>query len=60
MQTVSIVVPVKEEQDTVRELIVQIEAAFEHIDAAEASLKEVIFIDDGSQDNTWKEISGSR
>ncbi|ESY43306.1 glycosyl transferase family 2 [Mesorhizobium sp. LNJC380A00] len=49
-------VPVKDEQDTVRELIVQIEAAFEQIDAAEASLKEIIFVDDGSRDNTWKEI----
>ncbi|MER9689283.1 MULTISPECIES: glycosyltransferase family 2 protein [unclassified Mesorhizobium] len=56
MQTVSIVVPVKDEQDTVRELIIQIEAAFEQIDAAEASLKEIIFVDDGSRDNTWKEI----
>ncbi|ESY69789.1 MULTISPECIES: glycosyltransferase family 2 protein [Mesorhizobium] len=56
MQIVSIVVPVKDEQDTVRELIVQIEAAFQQIDGAQASLKEIIFVDDGSQDNTWKEI----
>lgn len=54
MQTVSILVPVKDEQDTVQALIAQIEAAFEQIDAA--SLEEVIFVDDGSRDNTWKEI----
>ena len=57
MQTVSILVPVKDEQDTVQALIAQIEAAFEQIDSA--SLKEVIFVDDGSRDNTWKEILGA-
>lgn len=56
MHIVSIVVPVKDEQDTVRELVVQIEAAFDQMDGAQASLKEIIFVDDGSRDNTWKEI----
>ncbi|ESY90985.1 glycosyl transferase family 2 [Mesorhizobium sp. LNHC209A00] len=52
-------VPVRDEQDTVQALICQIEAAFEQIDVAQASLKEVIFVDDGSRDNTWKEILGA-
>ncbi|BCM18241.1 glycosyltransferase family 2 protein [Mesorhizobium sp. J8] len=56
MPSVSIVIPVKDEQDTVRELAARIKAAFERIDETEASLKEIVFIDDGSRDNTWSEI----
>lgn len=59
MLSVSIVVPVKDEQDTIRELAARIEAAFEHIEETEASLEEIVFIDDGSRDNTWNEIVGA-
>ena len=58
MQRVSIIVPVKDEQDTVRDLFAQVADSFGHIDEAVAALEEVIFVDDGSSDDTWAEIQG--
>lgn len=56
MQTVSIIVPLKDEQDTVQELVMQVTSAFKQIDQSRAALKEIVLVDDGSIDNTWQEI----
>jgi glycosyltransferase involved in cell wall biosynthesis len=50
--TVSIVVPVKDEQDTILALVEAVEAAF----PPAASLNEIVFVDDGSRDQTWAMI----
>lgn len=56
MQRVSIIVPVKDEQDTIKELSSRIEEAFSALDPAQADLTEILFIDDGSDDSTWNAI----
>lgn len=56
MQSVSIVVPVKDEQDTIARLVAEIEASFLDAVADDASLEEILFIDDGSTDGSWAEI----
>ncbi len=57
MQRVSIVVPVKDEQDTIREMVAEVEASFAGIDAGTAKLEEIVFVDDGSRDGSWAEIA---
>lgn len=55
MHSVSVVVPVMDERDTIFELVQRIEAAFVPTEAA--SLTEIIFVDDGSRDDTWMRIT---
>lgn len=56
IQTVSIVVPVKEEEQTIAKLVEAIDSVFRSSLAQSAQLNELIFIDDGSSDATWVEI----
>ncbi len=55
METVSVVVPVMNEQETVAALTERITQAFASPDIA-ATLNEIIFVDDGSNDSTWDRI----
>lgn len=55
METVSVVVPVMDEQDTVITLAERVAEAFNSPDIG-ATLKEIIFVDDGSRDDTWNQI----
>ncbi|MFC4726845.1 glycosyltransferase family 2 protein [Coralloluteibacterium thermophilus] len=56
MQTVSIVVPVMDEQETVQTLAERITCVFTEKLTDTATLNEIIFVDDGSQDETWLRI----
>ena len=51
-QLLSFVTPVKDEQDTIRELYTRVAA---QVAALEREF-EMIFIDDGSTDRSWSEI----
>lgn len=55
MHSLSVVVPVMDERDTIFELVQRIESAFVSFEAA--SLIEIIFVDDGSRDDTWMKIT---
>ena len=59
MESVSIVVPVKDEQDTIHMLVEQIDAVFNKSLVGTATLSDIIFIDDGSSDHTWAAISSA-
>jgi glycosyltransferase involved in cell wall biosynthesis len=54
--TVSIVIPVKDEQDTILPLVEKILAVFDTLDSASVILEEVVIVDDGSRDRTWDSI----
>jgi glycosyltransferase involved in cell wall biosynthesis len=56
MKTVSIIVPVKEEQETIALLTDSIENVFSAALKDKATLREIIFVDDGSTDGTWSVI----
>lgn len=56
VQTVSVIVPVKEEEQTIAKLVHAIDTVFVSQRAQSAQLNEIIFIDDGSRDGTWREI----
>ena len=49
---ISVVIPVYNEQDSIKELCCQISESLNHIN----KLYEVIFVDDGSTDNSWMVI----
>jgi len=49
---ISIVIPVYNESDSIKELCCQISESLNHIN----KLYEVIFVDDGSTDNSWMVI----
>ncbi|HEY5972159.1 MAG TPA: glycosyltransferase family 2 protein [Pseudoxanthomonas sp.] len=51
------IVPVMDEEETIRTLADKIIGMFSTSLAGTASLKEIIFIDDGSSDKTWERIS---
>lgn len=55
MRTISIVIPVKDEQDTIGTLICAIGDLFNSTLLGSAILNELIVVDDGSLDNTWSE-----
>lgn len=55
MNRVSIVVPVMNEQETVATLAARVAKVFSS-DGQVAELAEIIFVDDGSRDETWKRI----
>ncbi|TWH02336.1 glycosyltransferase involved in cell wall biosynthesis [Ochrobactrum sp. J50] len=59
MRTVSVIIPVMNEKDTIREIANRIEAVFEDKVEISVVLKEIVFIDDGSTDTTWNEIQGA-
>src|SRR5215472_16494626 len=52
--TLSFVIPLKDEAPTLEELFNKIS----DYASAQASIWEVIFVDDGSTDNSWEVISG--
>lgn len=56
MKEVSIVVPVKDEQDTIAALVAAIAEVFNSALKHSATLNEVILVDDGSDDGTWLAI----
>lgn len=56
MKQVSIVVPVKDEQETILSLVQAIDEVFASSLAQVARLSEVIIVDDGSADRTWAAI----
>lgn len=56
MTTVSVIVPVFDEQDTIGPLTKNISQVFEGIPPDDALLAELIFVDDGSRDGTWENI----
>jgi glycosyltransferase involved in cell wall biosynthesis len=51
---ISIIIPVKNEEETLRQLVSQINSAIANV--PEISSSEIIFIDDGSEDSSWKII----
>lgn len=48
-----------DEQETIGELVSQLRATFDALEDPQISLAEIIFVDDGSADNTWNEIQSS-
>lgn len=56
MQNVSIIIPVMDEQETIGELVSQLMATFDTLADHQISLAEIMFVDDGSTDNTWNEV----
>lgn len=46
----------KDEKDSIAELVFRIRQVFEDLDHSTACLREIIFIDDGSTDQTWHVI----
>jgi glycosyltransferase involved in cell wall biosynthesis len=56
VESVAIIVPVKDEQDTIAMLVEQIDTVFSTSLAETAVLDEIIFVDDGSRDGTWASI----
>ncbi|TPN01698.1 glycosyltransferase family 2 protein [Mesorhizobium sp. B2-1-3A] len=56
MKSVSIVIPVKEERETIVPLVQAIDSVFQSTLGGSAHLNEVIFVDDGSRDQTWAAI----
>lgn len=54
--TLSVLVPVKDEEGSVALLVEQVVAALDASQVAEAKSWEMIFVDDGSADRTWEEI----
>lgn len=59
METVSVIVPVMNEQETIGPLIEKIVDVFSSSIDASTILNEIIFIDDGSTDDTWRKIAGA-
>lgn len=57
METISVIVPVMDEQETIAALCEKVIAAFDAGVRDTAELVEIIFIDDGSRDGTWNAIS---
>jgi len=56
MKTVSIIVPVHDEQDTIVPLVEAVTAVFRQSLEGIASLSEIVIVDDGSRDQTWVAI----
>jgi len=56
MQRISIIVPVMDEQETVSALAERIALVFATGTRGTAELAEIIFVDDGSRDETWERI----
>jgi len=56
MKTVSVVVPVMNEEDTVATLAQRVVEVFAGPAAARGKLVEIIFVDDGSTDATWQRV----
>lgn len=56
METVSVIVPVMDEQETVATLAGRVQQVFATSLAGVAELREIIFVDDGSRDATWERV----
>lgn len=57
METITVIVPVMDEQETIAALCEKVITAFHAGVQDTAELVEIIFIDDGSRDGTWGAIS---
>lgn len=57
MDSVSVIVPVMDEQETVATLARRVQEVFSTALDGSAELREIVFVDDGSKDATWQRIS---